>query len=336
MATATIDKKMLFTYLDEIKDPEVPALSIIDLGIVRDIIMHRDEVEVVITPTYTGCPAMDMIAMNIRFMLTTLGFKKHKVTTILSPAWTTDWMTEEGKRKLKDFGIAPPNPVQQIIDHIGLITLNRPEKLNAFNREMSLLLQQKLDECAAKEVRCVLITGAGKGFSAGQDLAEVTQPGAAGFNVILSEYYNPIVTRIRKLEKPVVAAVNGVAAGAGANIALCCDIVVAAESASFIQAFSRIGMAIPCALFFLLAQKANAQQASASPKSIFKSFEVDRFLIVAILKPGQLCLVALLVIHLHFVYCVSGQGNIGQVLALIIVTDGEEQFTVMVADMRYQ
>lgn len=130
----------------------------------------------------------------------------------------------------------------EIKDSIGLITLNRPEKLNSFNREMALLLQQKLDECQAKEVRCVFITGAGKGFSAGQDLAEVTQPGAPGFNVILSEHYNPIISRIRKLEKPVVAAVNGVAAGAGANIALCCDIVVAAESASFIQAFSKIGL----------------------------------------------------------------------------------------------
>ncbi|MEI9806502.1 MAG: enoyl-CoA hydratase-related protein [Bacteroidota bacterium] len=130
----------------------------------------------------------------------------------------------------------------EIKNNIGIITLNRPDKLNAFNREMALLLQQKLDECQGKEVRCVYITGAGKGFSAGQDLAEVTQPGAPGFNVILSEHYNPIVTRIKRLEKPVVAAVNGVAAGAGANIALCCDIVVAAQSASFIQAFSRIGL----------------------------------------------------------------------------------------------
>lgn len=130
----------------------------------------------------------------------------------------------------------------EIKDNVGLITLNRPEKLNSFNREMALLLQQKLDECQGKEVRCVLITGAGKGFSAGQDLAEVTEPGAPGFNVILSEHYNPIISRIRKLEKPVVAAVNGVAAGAGANIALCCDVVLASDAASFIQAFSKIGL----------------------------------------------------------------------------------------------
>jgi 2-(1,2-epoxy-1,2-dihydrophenyl)acetyl-CoA isomerase len=129
-----------------------------------------------------------------------------------------------------------------IKDSIGFITLNRPDKLNSFNREMSLLLHQKLDECKSKEVRCVYITGSGKGFSAGQDLAEVADPRGPGLNVILSEHYNPIVTRIRKLEKPVVAAVNGVAAGAGANIALCCDVVVAAQSASFLQAFSKIGL----------------------------------------------------------------------------------------------
>jgi 2-(1,2-epoxy-1,2-dihydrophenyl)acetyl-CoA isomerase len=130
----------------------------------------------------------------------------------------------------------------EIKDSIGFITLNRPDKLNAFNREMSLLLQQKLDECKGNEVRCVYITGAGKGFSAGQDLAEVADPKGPGLNVILSEHYNPIVTRIRELEKPVVAAINGVAAGAGANIALCCDIVIAAWSASFLQAFSKIGL----------------------------------------------------------------------------------------------
>ena len=130
----------------------------------------------------------------------------------------------------------------EVRDNIGFITLNRPEKLNSFNREMALLLQQHLDDCKKKEIRCVYITGAGKGFSAGQDLSEVSAPGGPGFNVILSEHYNPIVTRIKRLEKPVLAAVNGVAAGAGANIALCCDIVIATQSASFIQAFSKIGL----------------------------------------------------------------------------------------------
>jgi 2-(1,2-epoxy-1,2-dihydrophenyl)acetyl-CoA isomerase len=130
----------------------------------------------------------------------------------------------------------------EIKNSIAFITLNRPDKLNSFNREMALLMQEKLGECKSPSVRCVHITGAGKAFSAGQDLAEVADPNGPGIKRILSEHYNPIVYQIRKLEKPVVAAVNGVAAGAGANIALCCDIVVAAESALFIQAFSKIGL----------------------------------------------------------------------------------------------
>lgn len=115
MTLHTIDKKAIYSYLEEIKDPEVPVLSIIDLGIVRDVVMHEDdEVEVKITATYNGCPAMDMIAANIRIMLATLGFRKYKVTQILSPAWTTDWMSEEGKRKLKQYGIAAPDKRFQI------------------------------------------------------------------------------------------------------------------------------------------------------------------------------------------------------------------------------
>ncbi|HMU44867.1 MAG TPA: phenylacetate-CoA oxygenase subunit PaaJ [Chitinophagaceae bacterium] len=109
-----IDKKMIYEYLEEIKDPEVPVLSIIDLGIVRDVSLNDEELEVVITPTYSGCPAMDMIKISIQVMLSTLGFKKTKVTQVLSPAWTTEWMSEEGKRKLKQYGIAPPNPKQQV------------------------------------------------------------------------------------------------------------------------------------------------------------------------------------------------------------------------------
>jgi ring-1,2-phenylacetyl-CoA epoxidase subunit PaaD len=109
MTTHEIDKKTLFAFLENIKDPEVPVLSIIDLGIVRDIKMNDDEIEIIITSTYTGCPAMDMIAADIRFQLITLGFKKIKITTALSPAWTTDWMSEAGKRKLQEYGIAPPD-----------------------------------------------------------------------------------------------------------------------------------------------------------------------------------------------------------------------------------
>ncbi len=110
MAVHTIDKKTIYSFLGGINDPEVPVLSIIDLGIVRDVKMNDEELEVIITPTYTGCPAMDMITATIKIQLATLGFKKIKITQVLSPAWTTEWMSEEGKRKLKEYGIAPPNP----------------------------------------------------------------------------------------------------------------------------------------------------------------------------------------------------------------------------------
>jgi len=131
----------------------------------------------------------------------------------------------------------------EIKDNIAFITLNRPNNLNSFNQEMGMNLQTRLDECASlHEVRAVFITGAGRAFSAGQDLAEISASGAPGMDKILGERYNPIVTRIRNLPKPVVAAVNGVAAGAGANLALCCDIVLATRSASFIQAFSKLGL----------------------------------------------------------------------------------------------
>ena len=116
MTTHQIDKQAIYSYLEEINDPEVPVLSIIDLGIVRDVRMNNEELEVIITPTYTGCPAMDMITTTIKIQLATLGFKKIKVTQALSPVWTTEWMSEQGKRKLKEYGIAPPNPKQQVCD----------------------------------------------------------------------------------------------------------------------------------------------------------------------------------------------------------------------------
>jgi 2-(1,2-epoxy-1,2-dihydrophenyl)acetyl-CoA isomerase len=179
----------------------------------------------------------------------------------------------------------------EIRDSIGLVKLNRPEKLNSFNREMALSMQSALGECERREVRCVYITGNGKAFSAGQDLAEVTDPSGPGMQRILSEHYNPIITRIRKLEKPVVAAVNGVAAGAGANIALCCDVVIAANSASFIQAFSKIGL-IPdsggtyilprligwqkASALMMLGDKVTAEQAEQMGM-IYKSFTDEQF-----------------------------------------------------------
>jgi 2-(1,2-epoxy-1,2-dihydrophenyl)acetyl-CoA isomerase len=131
----------------------------------------------------------------------------------------------------------------EIKDNIAFITLNRPEKLNSFSGEMVVNLMGRMEECGGlNEVRAVLLTGAGRAFSAGQDLSEIVGPDALGMDKILSEQYNPLVRLIRSLPKPVIAAVNGIAAGAGANIALCCDIVVATRSAAFVQAFSKIGL----------------------------------------------------------------------------------------------
>ncbi|HLX91018.1 MAG TPA: enoyl-CoA hydratase-related protein [Puia sp.] len=151
-----------------------------------------------------------------------------------------------------------------IDDGIGAITLNRPEKFNSFNREMALLLQKTLDDCSSDErVRCILLTGTGKAFCAGQDLTELSCENPPGFDKILSEHYNPIVKRIRNIQKPIVCAINGVAAGAGANIALCCDVVVAAVSASFIQAFSRIGLIPDSGGTFILPRLIGFQRSSA-------------------------------------------------------------------------
>jgi len=147
---------------------------------------------------------------------------------------------------------------------VAVIRLNRPDKFNAFNREMALSLQQQLDKAAAdSNIRSIMITGTGKAFSAGQDLSEVTGEHAIGISTILSEHYNPIVKRIRNIEKPIVAAVNGVAAGAGANIALCCDVVIASAAASFIQAFSKIGLIPDSGGTFFLPRLIGWQKASA-------------------------------------------------------------------------
>jgi len=109
-ALATIEN--IKSVLDTVMDPEVPVLSVIDLGIVRDIVVAENQTEIIITPTYSGCPAMDVIRANIKMELLANGFTNIKITTVLSPAWTTDWMTEDGKKKLKAYGIAPPNPKQ--------------------------------------------------------------------------------------------------------------------------------------------------------------------------------------------------------------------------------
>jgi 2-(1,2-epoxy-1,2-dihydrophenyl)acetyl-CoA isomerase len=142
--------------------------------------------------------------------------------------------------------------------------LNRPEVFNSFNQKMAFDLQQALDECAQDEsVRCIVLIGEGKAFCAGQDLGEATDPNGPELKSIVREHYNPIIERLRTIEKPIVAAVNGVAAGAGANIALACDIVIAKESASFIQAFSKIGLIPDSGGTFMLPRLVGWQKASA-------------------------------------------------------------------------
>jgi 2-(1,2-epoxy-1,2-dihydrophenyl)acetyl-CoA isomerase len=202
-----------------------------------------------------------------------------------------------------------PYVLSEIKNGIAWITLNRPEKYNAFNTEMALTLQAELDACnESDKVRCVCITGTGKAFCAGQDLGEVADPNGPGMEKILKEHYNPLVIKIRKLSKPVLAAVNGIAAGAGANIALCCDIVVATKSASFIQAFSKIGL-IPdnggtfflprlvgfqkASAFMMLGDKVSAEEAEKSgmiykcyPDKFFKK-EVEKIASILSLLPTK-------------------------------------------------
>lgn len=103
-----VTKDFLLTILSEVKDPEVPVLSILDLGILRDVNFEKDEWSIVITPTYSGCPAMQTIEAEIHATLKKYQVDTYSISTILSPAWTTDWITEEGKQKLEAYGIAPP------------------------------------------------------------------------------------------------------------------------------------------------------------------------------------------------------------------------------------
>jgi len=153
----------------------------------------------------------------------------------------------------------------KVENKVAYITFNRPEVFNSFNREMAFSLQETLDACEAnKDVRAIVLTGNGKAFCAGQDLKEVTDPDLnPGFKKILEEHYNPIITRIRSIKKPIIGAINGVAAGAGANIALACDIVVAHERVSFIQAFSLIGLVPDSAGTYFLPRLIGFQKALA-------------------------------------------------------------------------
>jgi 2-(1,2-epoxy-1,2-dihydrophenyl)acetyl-CoA isomerase len=144
------------------------------------------------------------------------------------------------------------------------ITLNRPSVYNSFNQTMAFQLQAILDACAIDDaVRVIVITGEGKAFSAGQDLGEATDNEGPTLTSIVRDHYNPIILKIREIEKPVIAAVNGVAAGAGANIALACDITFAKKSASFIQAFSKIGLIPDSGGTFFLPRLIGMQKALA-------------------------------------------------------------------------
>ncbi len=113
--TAPITELQIRSWLEEVMDPEIPVLSVLDMGIIREIKTNPDT-EIIITPTYSGCPALDVISMNIRLKLMEKGLMNVKITQSLSPAWTTDWMTDSGKQKLKSYGIAPPNPKQSVCD----------------------------------------------------------------------------------------------------------------------------------------------------------------------------------------------------------------------------
>lgn len=150
-----------------------------------------------------------------------------------------------------------------IEDSTGKIILNRPETLNSFNGQMAKEMQNALDACLSdKNIRAVFLTGEGRAFCAGQDLQEAISPDVKIADIVRGSY-NPIILKIRSIEKPVVCAVNGVAAGAGANIAFACDITFAAESASFIQSFSNIGLIPDSAGTFFLPRLAGLQRAAA-------------------------------------------------------------------------
>jgi 2-(1,2-epoxy-1,2-dihydrophenyl)acetyl-CoA isomerase len=179
-----------------------------------------------------------------------------------------------------------------ISNGVCILTFNRPNVFNSFNRELAFQLQKAFDEAEKNDtVRAIVLTGEGKAFCAGQDLSEATDPDGPELRTIVRDHYNPIIERIRNIEKPVIAAVNGVAAGAGANIALACDIAIAKKSASFIQAFSKIGL-IPDSggTFFLpriigsqkalalmmTGDKVTAEQAAAM-NMIYKAVEDEQF-----------------------------------------------------------
>ena len=153
--------------------------------------------------------------------------------------------------------------IKEIKNQVAILTLNRPEKYHSFVKEMALALQSELDACDNdSNIRCIVITASGKAFCAGQDLSEAIDSNGPGLKKIVDEHYNPIIRKIRNIEKPIIAAVNGVAAGAGASIALACDIVIAKKSAVFVQAFSKIGLIPDSAATFFLPRLIGVQKAA--------------------------------------------------------------------------
>lgn len=153
---------------------------------------------------------------------------------------------------------------KEVIGAVGKITLHRPKVFNSFNQEMSKACQQALDDFAGDDnIRAIYLTGEGKAFCAGQDLSEAIDPEGMDIKRIVDEHYNPLIKRLRTIEKPIVAAVNGVAAGAGANVALACDIVVAKKSAVFVQAFSSISLIPDSGGTYTLPRLIGWQKASA-------------------------------------------------------------------------
>jgi 2-(1,2-epoxy-1,2-dihydrophenyl)acetyl-CoA isomerase len=160
--------------------------------------------------------------------------------------------------------IAMPEILFELKEGVASLALNRPEKLNAMNRSMALELQDQLLACDENDsVRAVLLTGTGRAFCSGQDLSEFPSDRLPDFEKVIDEYYNPVIRLLKNIRKPVLCAVNGIAAGAGANIALACDIVVAVSSASFVQAFSKIGLIPDCGGTFFLPRLIGLQKATA-------------------------------------------------------------------------
>ncbi len=160
--------------------------------------------------------------------------------------------------------MSTPTILTETKGSVSIITLNRPDKFHSFNREMAFGLQEALDAAEKdKNIRAILLTASGKAFCAGQDLGEAIDESGPGIEKIVQDHYNPIILRLRKIEKPIVCAVNGVAAGAGANIALACDILIAGTSAAFIQAFSKIALIPDSGGTFILPKLIGFQRATA-------------------------------------------------------------------------